>query len=124
MVGAVKKWQKSDPQNSKDTWIKCGSLRSVDKIKIGLMARAKKAGTTYITQIDNHIAELTVRETMDFSARCVGEGFTEIVRRWSNEEQELLSQLALLTSMLFRGSDDYDQTEEPEDLLLRDQCLD
>lgn len=26
----------------------------------------------YISQIDNHIAELTVRETLDFAARCQG----------------------------------------------------
>lgn len=31
----------------------------------------------YISQTDNHIAELTVRETLDFAARCQGasEGF-------------------------------------------------
>lgn len=31
----------------------------------------------YISQTDNHIAELTVRETFDFAARCQGasEGF-------------------------------------------------
>lgn len=33
--------------------------------------------SAYISQTDNHIAELTVRETLDFAARCQGasEGF-------------------------------------------------
>lgn len=33
--------------------------------------------SAYISQTDNHIAELTVRETFDFAARCQGanEGF-------------------------------------------------
>ena len=33
--------------------------------------------SAYISQTDNHIAELTVRETLDFAARCEGasEGF-------------------------------------------------
>ena len=28
--------------------------------------------SAYISQTDNHIAELTVREAMDFAARCQG----------------------------------------------------
>lgn len=28
--------------------------------------------SAYISQTDNHIAELTVRETVDFAARCQG----------------------------------------------------
>ncbi|XP_024525458.1 ABC transporter G family member 31 [Selaginella moellendorffii] len=41
---------------------------------------------SYISQDDNHIGELTVRETLDFAARCQGVGFTydmlvELVRR-------------------------------------------
>lgn len=40
----------------------------------------------YISQVDVHIAELTVRETLDFSARCQGPGYkaellTELTRR-------------------------------------------
>ena len=37
--------------------------------------------SAYISQTDNHIAELTVRETLDFAARCQGasEGFTGLV---------------------------------------------
>ncbi|KAD6119877.1 hypothetical protein E3N88_11148 [Mikania micrantha] len=31
--------------------------------------------SAYISQTDSHIAELTVRETLDFGARCEGEGF-------------------------------------------------
>lgn len=33
--------------------------------------------SAYISQTDNHIAEMTVRETLDFAARCEGasEGF-------------------------------------------------
>lgn len=36
--------------------------------------------SAYISQTDNHIAELTVRETFDFAARCQGasEGFSGI----------------------------------------------
>lgn len=30
--------------------------------------------SAYISQTDNHIAELTVRETLDFAARCEGPG--------------------------------------------------
>lgn len=37
--------------------------------------------SAYISQTDNHIPELTVRETMDFGARCQGaqEGFAGIL---------------------------------------------
>lgn len=31
----------------------------------------------YVDQVDNHIAELTVRETLDFAARVQGAGFGE-----------------------------------------------
>ena len=32
--------------------------------------------SAYIDEIDLHMAELTVRETLDFSARCLGSGET------------------------------------------------
>lgn len=37
--------------------------------------------SAYISQTDNHIAELTVRETLDFAARCEGasEGFAGLL---------------------------------------------
>lgn len=37
-----------------------------------------RRASAYISQTDNHIAELTVRETLDFAARCQGssEGFS------------------------------------------------
>ncbi|KAK6145270.1 hypothetical protein DH2020_022090 [Rehmannia glutinosa] len=35
--------------------------------------------SAYIGQTDNHIAELTVRETLDFAARCQGEGFSGVL---------------------------------------------
>lgn len=40
-----------------------------------------KRTSAYISQTDNHIAELTVRETLDFAARCQGaqEGFAGIL---------------------------------------------
>ncbi|GKB09304.1 ABC transporter G family member 31, partial [Tanacetum coccineum] len=53
MVGAVKKWQKSDPQNSKDTWIK-----KIGKITYNgheLHEFCVQRTSAYITQIDNHI---------------------------------------------------------------------
>lgn len=31
--------------------------------------------SSYISQTDNHIGELTVRETLDFAARCQGVGY-------------------------------------------------
>lgn len=31
--------------------------------------------SAYISQMDNHIGELTVRETLDFAARCQGVGY-------------------------------------------------
>lgn len=31
--------------------------------------------SSYISQSDNHIGELTVRETLDFAARCQGVGY-------------------------------------------------
>ncbi|CAL8470297.1 g9839 [Coccomyxa elongata] len=34
--------------------------------------------SAYVDQVDNHIAELTVRETLDFAARVQGAGFDEI----------------------------------------------
>jgi len=33
---------------------------------------------SYVGQTDNHIAELTVRETLDFAARCQGGGYSEL----------------------------------------------
>jgi ABC-type multidrug transport system ATPase subunit len=37
--------------------------------------------SAYISQTDNHIAEMTVRETLDFAARCQGasEGFAGLL---------------------------------------------
>lgn len=35
--------------------------------------------SAYISQTDSHIAELTVRETLDFGARCEGEGFAGLL---------------------------------------------
>ncbi|KAK8930910.1 ABC transporter G family member 34 [Platanthera zijinensis] len=45
--------------------------------------------TTYISQHDIHISEMTVRETFDFSGHCMGVGtryklMTEISRRESD----------------------------------------
>ena len=34
-----------------------------------------QATCSYISQNDNHIGELTVRETLDFAARCQGVGY-------------------------------------------------
>ncbi|XP_024525813.1 ABC transporter G family member 31 [Selaginella moellendorffii] len=46
--------------------------------------------SSYISQEDDHIGELTVRETLDFAARCQGVGFTidllmELLRREKRE---------------------------------------
>ncbi|GJQ99120.1 probable methionine--tRNA ligase [Tanacetum coccineum] len=65
---------------------------------------------TLLTQIERHTRYSLATSTTKRLENC------KIVKRWSNEEQELLSQLALLTRFrLSKGSDDYDQTEEPED---------
>ncbi|KAM5583255.1 ABC transporter G family member 31-like [Rosa sericea] len=44
----------------------------------------------YISQTDNHIAELTVRETLDFAARCQGasEGFAAYMKNLVKLEKE------------------------------------
>ncbi|WCJ29208.1 ABC transporter G family member 31 [Euphorbia peplus] len=44
----------------------------------------------YISQIDNHIAELTVRETLDFAARCQGasDGFSAYMKDLVRLEKE------------------------------------
>ncbi len=43
----------------------------------------------YISQVDVHIAELTVRETLDFSARCQGPGFkVDLLRDLIKKEAE------------------------------------
>ncbi|TMX00544.1 hypothetical protein EJD97_000623 [Solanum chilense] len=44
----------------------------------------------YISQIDNHIAELTVRETLDFAARCQGasHGFGDYMKDLGHLEKE------------------------------------
>ncbi|KAH0772358.1 hypothetical protein KY290_016339 [Solanum tuberosum] len=44
----------------------------------------------YISQIDNHIAELTVRETLDFAARCQGasHGFGDYMKDLDHLEKE------------------------------------
>ncbi|XP_027174773.1 ABC transporter G family member 31 [Coffea eugenioides] len=46
--------------------------------------------SAYISQTDNHIAELTVRETLDFAARCQGasEGFAEYMKDLTRLEKE------------------------------------
>ncbi|XP_023513303.1 ABC transporter G family member 31-like [Cucurbita pepo subsp. pepo] len=46
--------------------------------------------SAYISQSDNHLAELTVRETLDFAARCQGasEGFAEYIKELSHLEKE------------------------------------
>ena len=42
----------------------------------------------YINQIDLHLPTLTVRETMDFAAMCMGEGFLpELLRRTKANEE-------------------------------------
>ncbi|XP_076900662.1 ABC transporter G family member 31-like [Bidens hawaiensis] len=45
--------------------------------------------SAYISQTDSHIAELTVRETLDFGARCEGEGFAgNLMRELTRLEKE------------------------------------
>ncbi|XP_007016113.2 PREDICTED: ABC transporter G family member 31 [Theobroma cacao] len=46
--------------------------------------------SAYISQTDNHIPELTVRETFDFAARCQGasEGLAEYMKDLANLEKE------------------------------------
>lgn len=46
--------------------------------------------SAYIGQTDNHIAELTVRETVDFAARCQGasQGFGEYIKDLDRLEKE------------------------------------
>ncbi|KAK4412483.1 ABC transporter G family member 31 [Sesamum alatum] len=46
--------------------------------------------SAYISQTDNHIAELTVRETLDFAARCQGssEGFAAYMKDLTRLEEE------------------------------------
>nr|XP_043635485.1 ABC transporter G family member 31 [Erigeron canadensis] len=44
--------------------------------------------SAYISQTDNHIAELTVRETLDFAARCEGEGYAGNLRELTHLEKE------------------------------------
>ncbi|GJT25432.1 hypothetical protein Tco_0895369 [Tanacetum coccineum] len=112
----------------------CGSLGSVDKIKIGFVARVKKARTTgkitynghelhefcvqrtsaYISQTENNIAELTVRETLDFGARCEGEGFAGNLTELTRLEKENKIRLSLEIDASMKGSEDYD-TEDYDD---------
>ncbi|CAL5426860.1 unnamed protein product [Camellia sinensis] len=49
-----------------------------------------KRTSAYISQTDNHIAELTVRETLDFAARCQGadEGFSGYMNDLTRLEKE------------------------------------
>nr|GEX58236.1 ABC transporter G family member 31 [Tanacetum cinerariifolium] len=44
--------------------------------------------SAYISQTDNHIGELTVRETLDFGARWEGEGFVGNLRELTSLEKE------------------------------------
>ncbi|XP_060175555.1 ABC transporter G family member 31 [Lycium barbarum] len=46
--------------------------------------------SAYISQTDNHIAELTVRETVDFAARCQGasQGFADYMKDLDRLEKE------------------------------------
>ncbi|XVF05337.1 hypothetical protein REPUB_Repub05bG0163600 [Reevesia pubescens] len=49
-----------------------------------------KRTSAYISQTDNHIAELTVRETLDFAARCQGasEGLADYMKDLTKLEKE------------------------------------
>ncbi|EIE26053.1 ATP-binding cassette transporter [Coccomyxa subellipsoidea C-169] len=44
--------------------------------------------SAYVDQVDNHIAELTVRETLDFAARVQGAGFDEIHELRKREKEQ------------------------------------
>jgi ABC-type cobalamin/Fe3+-siderophores transport system ATPase subunit len=45
--------------------------------------------SAYISQNDNHIGELTVRETLDFAARCQGVGYRyDLLRELAKREKE------------------------------------
>ncbi|XP_045820317.1 ABC transporter G family member 31-like [Trifolium pratense] len=44
--------------------------------------------SAYISQIDNHIGELTVRETFDFANRCQGSGDPELLKTLESLEKE------------------------------------
>ncbi|WJX31315.1 ABC transporter G member 31 [Trifolium repens] len=44
--------------------------------------------SAYISQIDNHIAELTVRETFDFANRCQGSRDAELLKTLESLEKE------------------------------------
>ncbi|KAH9560799.1 hypothetical protein CY35_06G126700 [Sphagnum magellanicum] len=45
--------------------------------------------SAYISQFDNHIGELTVRETFDFAARCQGAGYRpDLLRELAKREKE------------------------------------
>lgn len=54
MVGAVKKWQKSDPQKSLDTWRRLSEVNSALEMQLNLLTKlAKEHWDAYKCVIDN-----------------------------------------------------------------------
>ena len=54
MVGAVKKWQKSDPQKSLDTWRRLSEANSALEIQLNLLSKlAKEQWDAYKSVIDS-----------------------------------------------------------------------
>jgi len=54
MVGAVKKWQKSDPQKSLDTWTRLSEANSALEMQLNLLSKlAKEQWNAYKSVIDS-----------------------------------------------------------------------
>lgn len=57
--------------------------------------------SAYISQTDNHIAELTVRETFDFAARCQGASKCFSGKVWYDIGSRVNTRYALIASFSF-----------------------
>ncbi|CAK0753548.1 hypothetical protein CVIRNUC_002229 [Coccomyxa viridis] len=84
----------------------------------------------YVSQVDNHIAELTVRETLDFAARVLGVGHKEEYLRLLREKEKAAGLLgdddidAFLKASALQGKRHSVVTEYILKLLGLDVCAD
>lgn len=59
MVGAVKKWQKSDPQNSLETWKKLSEANSALEMHLNTLSKLAEINYDDYTNVINKCSTLT-----------------------------------------------------------------
>lgn len=69
MVGAVKKWQKSDPQKSRDTWTKLSNANSALEKQLNLLSKFASEHTDAYKSVINSCG-IRKSEEVIFTLRC------------------------------------------------------